>query len=149
MEMKINIDALKREREARNWTQQQLAEICSLSLRTIQRIEKDGSVSRESLASLSSAFELDNNLLLLADQSAISKNGPYELRTRLLRSLKSIYSHSLVTFSIIIFIIGIVGLINSNLDSRIWFLMGLIFSSGVLLTLSIMRHSNTTDKNSN
>jgi transcriptional regulator with XRE-family HTH domain len=151
MEMKINIDVLKREREARNWTQQQLAEICSLSLRTIQRIEKDGSVSKESLASLSSAFELDYNLLLLADESThptISKNDAYELRARLLRSLKSIYSHSVVTFSIIIFIIGIVGLVNSNLDSRIWFLIGLIFSSGVLLTVSVMRYSNTTDKNS-
>jgi transcriptional regulator with XRE-family HTH domain len=41
------------------WSQAQLSEIASLSIRTIQRIELDGRCSQESLLALASAFEID------------------------------------------------------------------------------------------
>ena len=50
------IRALRLERA---WSQAQLSEISSLSIRTIQRIELDGRCSQESLLSLASAFEID------------------------------------------------------------------------------------------
>lgn len=58
MEMKINIKKLLEERNKRAWTQAHLAEVCGLSLRTIQRIEKSGVASNESIQSLSSVFEI-------------------------------------------------------------------------------------------
>jgi len=42
--MLVDSQKLKALRNSRNWTQQHLAEVCDLSMRTIQRVEKDGVV---------------------------------------------------------------------------------------------------------
>ncbi|MBO1255002.1 helix-turn-helix transcriptional regulator [Alteromonas sp. 5E99-2] len=58
MEMQVNINLIKTERINRAWSQTQLALVSGLSLRTIQRIEKTGVASLESVKSLASAFEI-------------------------------------------------------------------------------------------
>jgi transcriptional regulator with XRE-family HTH domain len=50
---------VRAEREKRNWTQEHLAGIADVSARTIQRFEKDGSHSPETLRSVAAAFDLD------------------------------------------------------------------------------------------
>lgn len=50
---------VKKARQARAWPQQQLAEIAGVNLRTIQRLEKDGAASFETLRGIASAFEID------------------------------------------------------------------------------------------
>lgn len=50
---------VKKEREARAWTQTQLAEVAGVNLRTIQRLEKDGSASFETLMGVAQAFGID------------------------------------------------------------------------------------------
>lgn len=46
-------------REQRSWTQDHLAQATGLSERTIQRLESDGSASKESLLALAGAFGID------------------------------------------------------------------------------------------
>lgn len=58
MDMKINNSELKKLRESKAWSQTQLAEVSGISLRTIQRIEKSGIASPESLKSLCAAFDI-------------------------------------------------------------------------------------------
>ncbi|WNC72333.1 helix-turn-helix transcriptional regulator [Thalassotalea psychrophila] len=58
MEMELNKDVLKVQRDTRAWSQTQLAEVSGLSLRTIQRIEKTGVASLESAKSLASVYEI-------------------------------------------------------------------------------------------
>lgn len=58
MDMNVDVNLIKAERNKRGWTQSQLADICSLSLRTIQRIEKSGLASHESVQSLAAAYEI-------------------------------------------------------------------------------------------
>jgi len=49
--------------------QQHLAEVCDLSMRTIQRVEKDGVASNETVSAYASIFELDvSELLISADR---------------------------------------------------------------------------------
>ena len=43
--MKINAELVKRLRQERHWSQEQLSEMCGLNLRTIQRLEKNGNAS--------------------------------------------------------------------------------------------------------
>jgi transcriptional regulator with XRE-family HTH domain len=43
----------------RGWSQQQLADLSGLSVRTIQRLEKGQDASVESLKSLAAVFEID------------------------------------------------------------------------------------------
>lgn len=64
MDMKINKDILRRERELRAWTQSHLAEVADLSMRTVQRIERTGDVSMESASALAAALNVDLAVLL-------------------------------------------------------------------------------------
>ena len=57
MEMELNRETLREQRDSRAWSQTQLAEVSGLSLRTIQRIEKTGIASQESAKSLAAVFE--------------------------------------------------------------------------------------------
>jgi transcriptional regulator with XRE-family HTH domain len=59
MNMKINIELLNKLRKEKSWSQDELATICNLSLRTIQRIEKEGNASLESKKALASAFDIE------------------------------------------------------------------------------------------
>jgi transcriptional regulator with XRE-family HTH domain len=43
----------------RGWSQEQLAEVSGLSVRTIQRLERGQTASLESLKALGAAFEID------------------------------------------------------------------------------------------
>lgn len=58
--MQLNVSKIRQLRTDRGWTQQQLADICGLSLRTIQRVELQGIASLETTKSLAAAFELDH-----------------------------------------------------------------------------------------
>ena len=68
---------IKRERKQRAWTQSQLAQISGVTLRTIQRVEKDGSASFETLMGIADAFDIDvkelNSLISIKRNSSSSK----------------------------------------------------------------------------
>ncbi len=62
--MQLNPQLIKQFRTDRGWTQQQLADICALSLRTIQRVELQGLGSLETSKALATAFAVDREQLL-------------------------------------------------------------------------------------
>jgi transcriptional regulator with XRE-family HTH domain len=65
MDMKINSEVLRQQRERRAWTQSQLADVAGLSMRTVQRIERSGSSAKESAMALASALDLELTDLLI------------------------------------------------------------------------------------
>ena len=64
MDMKINKEILRRERELRAWTQSHLAEVANLSMRTVQRIECTGDASMESAGALAAALDVELTILM-------------------------------------------------------------------------------------
>ncbi len=66
MRTKLNPDSIKIRtlRIQRGWTQEQLAEIAGISLRTIQRAEAANSAAFETLRAIAAAFETDFDRLL-------------------------------------------------------------------------------------
>lgn len=54
---------VKRLREKRNWSQEQLAQMAGVSLRTIQRVEAGNRASLETLKSLASVFDVEISTL--------------------------------------------------------------------------------------
>ena len=70
MDMKINKELVRRERELRAWTQSHLAEVADLSMRTVQRIERTGDVSMESASALAAALNLDLAVLMASPDVA-------------------------------------------------------------------------------
>lgn len=91
--MEINVDTslVISERKARAWSQQQLADVSSLSLRTIQRIEKTGVSSQDSLQAVSSAFDEKPSYFLNVGKEALPR--------RCVRRV-SVFCFSLIIFSI-------------------------------------------------
>ncbi|HEX7235988.1 MAG TPA: helix-turn-helix transcriptional regulator [Gammaproteobacteria bacterium] len=67
MDMKVDSSYIKAQRARRAWSQEHLAEVSGLGLRTIQRIEKTGAASYESARSLAAVFEIDVAELRVAD----------------------------------------------------------------------------------
>lgn len=64
--MDINSAKLRELRLARQWSQDQLATLSSLNIRTIQRLESGDKVSKESLRALAAVFEVPAESLLLS-----------------------------------------------------------------------------------
>ena len=67
MEMKVKSSLIRKYRTERLWSQEQLAQVCGLGLRTIQRIESRGSASIETIKALASVFEVDSATLCWRD----------------------------------------------------------------------------------
>ena len=57
--MLLNVTLVKEARINRGWTQAQLAELCAVNIRTIQRVESDGAASLETTMALAAAFDLE------------------------------------------------------------------------------------------
>ncbi len=79
MDMKINKETLRREREQRAWTQSHLAQVANLSMRTVQRIERTGDASMESASALASALNLELALLI---ETPVVANGLAPIKPR-------------------------------------------------------------------
>lgn len=75
MDMQLNKDQLRRERELRAWSQSHLAEVAGLSMRTVQRIETSGSASLESAKAIAAAFDTHVETLLAQEASVVESTG--------------------------------------------------------------------------
>ena len=59
MQIMPDIEKLKRWREERCWSQEHLADLAGISLRTVQRIENGETASRDSIMALAAAYNVD------------------------------------------------------------------------------------------
>ena len=72
-EMQIESSQLKKRRLNRGWTQQHLADISGISLRTIQRAETNNNTSLETLNALSAVFEISHDELKMMPMTDYEK----------------------------------------------------------------------------
>ncbi len=132
---------VKRLRQKNNWSQEQLATMSGLSVRTIQRIESGQSASLETLKSLASVFETDVSKLteeiqVIDKQSEKWKEQPWLVRYMLFGVRTRV---ALVAIELSFFFIGVI-LLYADIENR-W-IMSFIFA-GYFTGLTI-RHA---DKN--
>ena len=88
--MEIDPTEIRRLRELHAWSQERLAEIAGLSVRTVQRIERGGGASLETRMALAAAFEVAPAALChvapeearAISETRPSNRGPYTLRAR-------------------------------------------------------------------
>lgn len=69
--MDIQASRVRELRAQRGWTQLHLADACDVSLRTVQRIEKDGNAAQETVAALCAVFNVEREQLLLVPRKQI------------------------------------------------------------------------------
>lgn len=87
---------IRKLRLQRGWSQEQLAEISGLSVRTVQRIERGQNAGLESLKSLAAVFEIDLVDLQLeaampTENSTFSQDEAHALEY--VRDIKGFYAH--------------------------------------------------------
>lgn len=85
--MYINSTRLRELRAARQWSQEQLANLSGLNLRTIQRLESGAKISTESLRALAAVFEVPADTLLIAEITP-SQQAVFAIKTETLRGLE-------------------------------------------------------------
>ena len=66
--MDVNATKIKELRTINGWTQQHLADACAISLRTVQRVERYGNATQETVASLAAVFELKQIELIVTSE---------------------------------------------------------------------------------
>jgi transcriptional regulator with XRE-family HTH domain len=99
----------------KGWSQEQLAELCSLSVRTIQRIERGQKPSLESQNALAAVFEIEvSDLSMEADimTQKTEMSSEEEKAILYVRDIKGFYSH-LAKYVIVVFILLVINLFNS------------------------------------
>ncbi len=82
----------------KGWSQETLAEVSGLSVRTIQRIERGGKASLETLGALASVFDVDIATLSTETSMYKQRELPDAEREALeyVRDIKGFYSHLIV-----------------------------------------------------
>ena len=88
----------------RGWSQEQLAQMSGLSVRTVQRIERNESGSVESLKSLAAVFEVEFTSLIRENEMTNEADKIYadeEIVIQQVKEIKGFYTH-LVQFVVIV-----------------------------------------------
>jgi transcriptional regulator with XRE-family HTH domain len=100
----------------RGWSQQQLAELSGLSVRTVQRIERGHGASVESLKSLAAVFEVEFSSL--QTEPSMNANIPAgasaeeALAFEHVRKLKAFYAH-LIQYVLVVIGLAVLNLMTS------------------------------------
>ncbi|MGS2719251.1 helix-turn-helix transcriptional regulator [Paraglaciecola aestuariivivens] len=104
--MQLNPQTVKALRLQQNWTQQVLADACDVSLRTIQRVEKEGLASKETTMSLCAVFEVRQGELIKLDSHQKNEFSDLQKTNKwyLLICLSSLISFGLGVSSVLFFI---------------------------------------------
>lgn len=104
----------------RGWSQEQLAEVSGVSVRTIQRLERGQPGSLESMNALAAVFEIDLNRLKEPEMNTPRANLPPDEALALthVRKVKGFYIH-LTQYLIVIPILAAINLLGY--PSYLWF----------------------------
>lgn len=119
MAKKIPVDGpkIRKLREARCWTQEDLADACGISLRTIQRIENGAASSPQSIKALAETFAVEVGVLKADNTNDKRQIRPAEDTRKYLEFRLSFWIH-LVTY---LFVMGLLVAINvTDLANGLW-----------------------------
>ena len=114
----------------RGWSQQQLAELSGLNVRTIQRIEKGQEPSVESLKSLAAVFNVEFSTLKERGMDNIiseSQSAEEILAFNQVRKLKGFYIH----LAQYVLVIAVLTVINALTTPNRWWVQWVIMGWGI------------------
>ena len=114
----------------RGWSQQQLAELSGLNVRTIQRIEKGQEPSVESLKSLAAVFNVEFSTLKEQGMDNViseSQSAEETLAFNQVRKLKGFYIH----LAQYVLVIALLTVINALTTPNRWWVQWVIMGWGV------------------
>jgi transcriptional regulator with XRE-family HTH domain len=119
----INVREIKEMRLERHWSQDQLAEMSGLSIRTIQRIENGENAGLESLKALAAVFEIN-----IADSDKKKEIEQVREEEAYVQKVKGFYK--LLAIAVMSLIVPLILAAN---DTANWSTLGWIFISWVVI----------------
>lgn len=108
----------------RGWTQEQLAELAGLSVRSIQRIERGQPPSLESLKALAAVFEVELSTLQGGDEPMSNDEKPTadeKAAMNYVKGVKEFWSHALM---FVIFAIAFLAVAGADKPLLVWGFVG-------------------------
>lgn len=128
----MNKNSVRERRLARAWSQEQLAELASLNVRTIQRIENGGQASLDTLGAIAAAFgvtvaELTQEATPPGQDDALDKRVE-AARARLAR--ESAFWRQLVTWFVVCSGLTLINLFTS--PGHYWFMWPTLIWGGLI-----------------
>ena len=114
----------------RGWSQQQLAELSGLNVRTIQRIEKGQEPSVESLKSLAAVFNVEFSILKEQGMDQViseSQSAEEILAFNQVRKLKGFYIH----LAQYVLVVAVLAVINALTTPNRWWVQWVVMGWGV------------------
>ncbi|SLM61290.1 MULTISPECIES: 2TM domain-containing protein [Dickeya] len=135
------MNAMKSQRLARAWSQEQLAELSSLSVRTIQRIENGERASLETLSAIAAAFDINVAVLMepMEPDETSSASGE-SLEERIVQAKAQVRRESRFWRSLLLFIPvnALLFAINQFVNpQQPWFWWPLLIWGGVLVLRAV------------
>ena len=83
MQLYPDIVKIKRWREERQWSQEHLADLAGIGLRTVQRIEKGDRASSDTLMALAAAFNVDVGAITVDPSAEAAQRSRREIEQKL------------------------------------------------------------------
>ncbi len=122
----INLRDIKKMRLERHWSQDQLAEMSGLSIRTIQRIENGENAGLESLKSLAAVFEIN-----IVDSDKKEEMEQIRKEEEYVQNVKGFYK--LLAIAILSLIVPFILAVNdsSNWSIFLWILLSWVVLIGI------------------
>lgn len=122
----INLRDIKKMRLDRHWSQDQLAEMSGLSIRTIQRIENGENAGLESLKSLAAVFEIN-----IADSDKKQELEQIRKEEEYVQNVKGFYK--LLTIAMLSLIVPLILAISdsSNWNIFLWIALSWVALLGI------------------
>ncbi len=112
---------IRKRRIDKGWSQETLAEVSGLSVRTVQRIERGGKASLETMNALAAVLEVD--ISTLTKETGMNEQDDYSRREReaveYVRDIKGFYTH------LAIYVISVIAMAAANLylgTDYLWFI---------------------------
>lgn len=119
----------------RGWSQEQLAELSGLSVRTIQRLEKGQTASLESLKSLAAVFEIDvqqlqGDLMMKNDKTSLEEKQEKQA-LHYAKRLREFYLRAII-LAFLLVLLTILNALTSSYWWVVWVALGFAIRLAIL-----------------
>jgi len=101
MDMQVDAQLIKSERLKRAWSQEQLAQVSGLGIRTVQRVESGGNASLETIKALAAVLELPVESLLTNTAAEQPITLPSTHRFSLFRPVRAFVTGCISTLAVV------------------------------------------------
>lgn len=144
MPFKVDAPKIKRWREERHWSQEHLAQLAGIGLRTLQRIENGENASSDTVTALAAAFDVEAMALSVDVEHEAAEAAALKTAEVAARMRQSFYVH-LAAFAFSLAIFAVIAVSSGEYDVLqvwMWWAITLIAHGLVVVFVPLSEREN-------